>query len=54
MLGVAPGAPVIEVRRTALTFNDRPVEYRVSIVDTARHDYVNMLSRPAGTAMAGA
>jgi GntR family transcriptional regulator len=46
-LGVAVGAPVIEVRRTALSFNDKPVEYRVSIIDTARHDYVNMLDRPA-------
>jgi GntR family transcriptional regulator len=48
VLGVAPGTPVIEVRRTALSFNDRPVEYRVSIVDTSRHDYVSVLSRAAG------
>ena len=47
LLGVAVGAPVVEVRRTALTFNDQPVEYRVSVVDTQRHDYVNVLSRPA-------
>lgn len=45
VLALAVGAPVIEVRRTALSFNDRPVEYRVSIVDTSRHDYVNVLSR---------
>ena len=37
----------IEVRRTALSFNDKPVEYRVSLVDTSRHDYVNVLSRVA-------
>ncbi len=48
-LGIAHAAPVIEVRRTALSFNDQPVEYRVSIVDTSRHDYVNVLSRPATT-----
>ena len=36
----------MEVRRTALTFGDRPVEYRVSTIDTERHDYVNLLSRP--------
>jgi len=47
VLGLAPGVPVIQVRRTALTFGDRPVEYRVSIIDTTRHDYVNLLSRPA-------
>jgi GntR family transcriptional regulator len=46
-LGIAVGTPVIEVRRTALSFNDKPVEYRVSIIDTARHDYVNMVDRPA-------
>ncbi len=49
VLGVATGTPVIEVHRTALTFNDRPVEYRVSVVDTTRHDYVNVLSRPPAT-----
>jgi GntR family transcriptional regulator len=48
VLGLAPGQPVMQVRRTALTFGDRPVEHRVSIVNTAHHDYVNLLSRPAG------
>jgi GntR family transcriptional regulator len=47
VLGLAPGAPVMQVRRTALSFGDRPVEYRVSTVDTARHDYVSLLSKPA-------
>ncbi len=47
VLGVAPGAPLIEVRRTALSFSDQPVEYRASFVDTARHDYVNVVDRPA-------
>ena len=47
VLGIAAGAPVIEVRRTALSFSDRPVEHRISIVDTARHDYVNVVDRPA-------
>ena len=48
VLGVPIGAPVMQVRRTALTFGDKPVEYRVSVINTARHDYVRMLSRPAG------
>jgi GntR family transcriptional regulator len=47
MLGVAAGVPVIQVRRTALTFGDKPVEYRVSTIDTAQHEYVHLLSRPA-------
>jgi GntR family transcriptional regulator len=47
LLGVAAGAPVMVVRRTALTFGDKPVEYRVSTIDTAQHEYVHLLSRPA-------
>ncbi len=50
VLGIAPGTPVMRVRRSALSFGDRPVEYRVSIVHTALHDYVHMLSRPAAVA----
>ena len=48
VLGLSPGQPVMQVRRTALTFGDRPVEHRISIINTAHHDYVNLLSRPAG------
>lgn len=46
VLGVAPGQPVLEVHRTALTFGDKPVEYRVSTINTQLHDYVSMLSKP--------
>ena len=46
ILGVALGSPVMQVRRTALTFGDKPVEFRISIIDTAVHDYVNLLTRP--------
>jgi GntR family transcriptional regulator len=44
VLGVPPGAPVLQVRRTALALNERPVEYRVSTLWTARHDYVSDLA----------
>jgi GntR family transcriptional regulator len=44
-LGVAAGTPMLEVRRTALSFQDRPVEYRVSTISTAAHEYVHTLSR---------
>jgi GntR family transcriptional regulator len=47
VLGLAVGTPVMQVRRTALTFGDKPVEYRVSTIDTAHHDYVRLLARPA-------
>lgn len=46
VLGVSVGAPVLQVRRTALTFNDKPVEHRVSTIHTALHDYVSLRSRP--------
>lgn len=45
ILGVAIGMPVLEVHRTALSFGDRPVEYRVSTINTQLHDYVSMLSK---------
>jgi GntR family transcriptional regulator len=44
-LGLAAGAPLLEIRRVALTFRDRPVELRLSRVDTARHDYHNTLGK---------
>jgi len=45
LLALEPGAPVLEIRRVALTFGDRPVELRVSRVDTTRHDYHNTLGK---------
>jgi GntR family transcriptional regulator len=46
VLGVAPGAPVLQVRRVAIALAARPVEYRVSILHTAQHEYVNLLTSP--------
>ena len=47
VLGLAPGTPVMQVRRTALTFGDKPVEYRVSTLHTTLHEYVHTLQRPS-------
>jgi len=47
ILGVPLGRPVLEVHRTALTFGERPVEYRISTINTAAHDYVSLLSKAA-------
>jgi len=47
VLGVALGQPVLQVRRVALGLGGQPVEWRVSTVVTAQHDYVNLLSRPS-------
>lgn len=49
-LEIAPGAPLLEIRRVALTFRDRPVELRLSRVDTSRHDYYNTLGKGIGAA----
>ncbi len=46
VLGLAVATPVLQVRRTALSFGDKPVEYRVSTLHTAVHDYVHTLQRP--------
>ncbi len=46
ILGLRTGVPVIEVHRVALSFGEKPVEYRVSTIDTSTHDYVNTLSKP--------
>jgi len=46
MLGVALGAPLMQVRRTALGFADKPVEYRISSINTTQHDYVSLHAKP--------
>ncbi len=46
VLGVAPGLPVLQVRRVAIGLGGQPVEWRISTVLTSQHDYVNLLSRP--------
>ncbi|HYD58195.1 MAG TPA: GntR family transcriptional regulator [Burkholderiales bacterium] len=45
LLGVKKGAPLLEIHRTALTYDDAPVELRRSLVNTAAHDYFSDLSR---------
>ena len=43
VLGIAPGTPVLLIRRIAHTYHDQPVEYRLSWVDTGRHEYLSDL-----------
>ena len=47
VLSVPAASPVMEVHRLALTFGDKPVEYRISTINTQAHDYVSMLSKKA-------
>ncbi len=45
VLGLRTGAPALEVHRVALTFGERPVELRISTINTQEHDYVSLLSK---------
>ena len=45
LLEVETGTPLLEIRRVALTFRDRPVELRISRVDTRRYDYHNTFGK---------
>jgi GntR family transcriptional regulator len=43
-LGVKTGEPLLEIRRVALTFNDAPVEFRRSLVNTENYEYFSDLA----------
>lgn len=43
LLGVTKGAPLLRIERVAYTYDDRPVELRSSLVDTADHAYLSDL-----------
>lgn len=47
LLGVAVGAPLLEIDRVALTYRDQPVELRRSLVNTTRHEYYSDLGKGA-------
>lgn len=47
LLGIARGAPLLSIRRVALTYHDEPVELRVSRVNTAAHEYYADIGQPA-------
>lgn len=47
LLELAPGAPVLEVERVAYSYNEQPVEYRVTHVNTQEYDYVSSYARPS-------
>ena len=45
LLHVTAGTPLLEIRRVALTYGDVPVEWRISHVNTSRHEYWSELNR---------
>ncbi len=48
LLKVKAGAPLLTINRTAMSFRDRPVELRRSLVNTAAHEYASDLGRTDG------
>ncbi|MDF3882182.1 GntR family transcriptional regulator [Cupriavidus sp. 2MCAB6] len=40
LLGVAPGAPLMRIHRVAFTYHRQPVEWRVSTLNTAEHEFI--------------
>jgi len=46
-LGVRAGDPLLEIERVAYTYRDRPVELRVSQVNTGHHAYLSELGKGA-------
>jgi len=45
ILGITPETPALAIKRVAYTYGDMPVEYRVSWVDTERHEYLSDLAK---------
>ena len=48
VLGVKVRAPLLEIRRVAMTFNDAPVEFRRSLVNTENYEYFSELAKTGG------
>ena len=40
LLGVMPGAPLLEIDRVAVTIDGRPIEWRLSRCNTSNYSYV--------------
>jgi len=45
LLKINEHAPVLEIRRVAMSFDNAPVEYRRSLVNTADYEYLSDLSK---------
>jgi GntR family transcriptional regulator len=42
-LKIKPGSPVLHIRRVALSIQEEPIEWRISTLNTAHHEYFNEL-----------
>ncbi|HEX2826740.1 MAG TPA: GntR family transcriptional regulator [Burkholderiales bacterium] len=48
LLGIPADSPALAIKRVAFTYDDTPVEYRVSWVDTEKHEYLSDLWKNDG------
>ena len=48
VLGIKVRAPLLEIRRVAMTFHDAPVEFRRSLVNTEHYEYFSDLAKTGG------
>lgn len=48
VLGVKVRSPLLEIRRVAMTFNDAPVEFRRSLINTEQYEYFSDLAKTGG------
>jgi GntR family transcriptional regulator len=46
LLSIARNAPLLKIRRVALSYNETPIELRVSLVDTTRFEYFAEIGKP--------
>jgi len=47
LLSIARNAPLLRIRRLALSYNELPIELRISLVDTSRYEYFADIGKPA-------
>jgi GntR family transcriptional regulator len=45
LLRIPAGSPLLRIKRTALTYHNVPVELRISLVNTAEHEYFSDLGK---------
>jgi GntR family transcriptional regulator len=48
LLGITTDSPALAIKRVAYTYDDTPVEYRVSWVNTEKHEYLSDLWKNDG------
>ena len=45
-MSIPRNAPLLRIRRIALSYNEVPIELRVSLVDTTRCEYFAEIGKP--------